>query len=98
MDAIKTLKTALTHAEFKDPDIKTATDVLLDKLSDELNAAGYDAGSEVEDAAATVETAITTYEESLEATPATAGAGADDDEDDEFAGLGADDDEDIPRK
>lgn len=68
---------------------------MLGKLGDELNAVGYDAGSEVEEAATNVETAITTYEEGLETTPA-ATAGSEDD-DDEFAGLGEEDEAFVDR-
>lgn len=90
MDAIQTIKTALTHATFQDPDIKSATDKLVSKLGDELNAAGYDAGSEVEGAVEEVEAAITAYEETQEGGVATATGGADEDED-EFEGLGDED-------
>ena len=89
MDTVKTIKTALTHAEFKDPDIGAAVDKLLTKLGDELDAVGYDAGSEVEEAAEEVDTAITTYEEGLEGLPVAAELDAED----EFEGLGDDEDE-----
>jgi hypothetical protein len=89
MDAIKTIKTALTHATFKDADIGTATDKLLTKLGDELGAVGYDAGTDVEDAITGVEDAITAFEEEEEGGDAgkQQAAGSDDD-DDPFAGLG----------
>lgn len=88
MDTIKTIKTALTHAEFKDPDIKAATDKLLTKLGDELDAVGYDAGSEVEEAGDEVDAAITNYEVGLEDAPNGVTGNSDDvDPDDPFAGL-----------
>lgn len=89
MDTIKTIKIALTHAEFKDPDIKAATDKLLTKLGDELDAVGYDAGSEVEEAGEEVDAAITNYEVGLEDGPPNGVTGNSDDvdPDDPFAGL-----------
>jgi hypothetical protein len=84
MDAIKTLKTALAHAKFEDADIKSATDKLINSLGDELNAAGYDAGTDVEVAANELEAVITTVEQEKENPPGKAG----DDDEDEFEGLG----------
>lgn len=91
MDAIKTIKTALTHASFKDADIGTATDKLLTKLSDELNAVGYDAGTDVEEAIIGVEEAITAFEEEEEGGDAAKLQGAPNgDDDDPLAGFGED--------
>lgn len=89
MNAIKTLKTALAHATFEDADIKAATDKLVDKLGDELYAAGYDEGTEVEEAIQGVEAVITTVEEEKETGPRNGKTGSADDDLDEdpFAGL-----------
>lgn len=88
MDAIKTLKTALAHAKFEDADIKSATDKLINSLGDELNAAGYDAGTDVEVAANELEAVITTVEESKE--KGSSSPNAEEEDEDEFEGLGAD--------
>ena len=94
MDAIKTLKTALTHAKFQDEDIKTATDKLVTKIGDELNAVGYEAGTDVDDAIVEVEDAITAFEQSREGgANANQQKGSDDEDDDELAGFAEDEEE-----
>lgn len=93
IEALKQLQNAMAYAQFTDKEIKQAALQLLKELDTELTAEDYEPGTAIEEAAATLETALNNTDSRIE--DASIHSNRIDEEDDEnpLAGFGDDEEE-----